>query len=192
MRRAVAGPGDAGRAARRGGARAWPRPRPRWLRCFGARGRIIAAAVAGRDAALAEVARARAQLEEMAIAAPMDGVVESLDVLPGDIVRPGPLVRLVDPARLEVPIYVGAALLGHLRLQQRVEFTADAFGEARFSGTVVQIASEGEFTPRNLQTEEERVQQVFGVKAALDPAGGRLRPGMAVTAHLPRANGGAR
>jgi len=51
---------------------------------------------------------------------------------------------------------------------------------------VTRIASEGEYTPRNLQTEEERVQQVFAVKLRLTSHGGRLRAGMTVTAHIPR------
>ena len=125
----------------------------------------------------------------MQIKAPQAGIVESLDVRPGDLIQPGPIVRVVDPEDLEVTVYAGAALLGHLRIGQALRFTADAFGPETFTGPIRRIASEGEYTPRNLQTEEERVQQVFGVTLDLDTKGGRLRPGMTITAHIPRAEG---
>ena len=93
----------------------------------------------------------------------------------------------MNPDELEVTLYVSAAVLGNLAVGQQVTFTADAHGNDRFQGTIRYIASEGEFTPRNLQTDEVRLQQAFAVTVDLDAAGGRLRPGMTVTAHLPRA-----
>lgn len=155
----------------------------------GAREEDIAAAEAARDAAAAEVARAQVALAEMTVTAPQRGVIDSLDVRPGDLVKPGPVVRIVDPEALEATFYVSALLLGHVRLQEELIFTADAFGDETFTGHVTHIAAEGEFTPRNLQTEEERVQQVFGVTVALDSHGGKLRPGMSVTARFPSASG---
>ena len=156
----------------------------------GARREDIAAAYAAMEGALAERQRAQIGVDEMRIIAPQNGVVESLDVRPGDLVRPGPVVRIVDPEDLEVTIYVGAALLGQLSVGQEITFDADAFKTERFSGTIKRIASEGEYTPRNLQTQEERVQQVFGVTLGLDTHGGKLRPGMTITAEFPR-NAGA-
>jgi len=156
----------------------------------GTREEDLAAATAARDAAAAELDRARVALAEMAITAPQDGVIDSLDVRPGDLLKAGPAVRIVDPEDLEVTLYVGAAMLGQLQIGQAVTFTADAFENETFTGSIRQIASEGEFTPRNLQTEEERVQQVFGVKVGLDSGGGRLRPGMSVTARFPKPAGG--
>lgn len=156
---------------------------------IGPRVEDIAAAKAGRDAAAADLERAKVSLREMSVVAPQNGVIESLDVRPGDLVKPGPVVRIVDPEDLEVTLFVGAKMLGHLKIQQEITFTADAFGAETFSGKIKQIASEGEYTPRNLQTEEERVQQVFGVTLGLDSHGGKLRPGMAVTALLPKIDG---
>lgn len=156
---------------------------------IGPRVEDIATAKAARDGAAADLERARVNLREMAVIAPQNGVIESLDVRPGDLVKPGPIVRIVDPEDLEVTLFVGAKMLGQLRIQQEVTFTADAFGEETFHGAIRQIAAEGEYTPRNLQTEEERVQQVFGVTVGLDSQGGKLRPGMAVTARLPKTNG---
>jgi HlyD family secretion protein len=156
---------------------------------IGPRVEDIAAARAARDAAAADLERTRVGLREMVIISPQNGVIESLDVRPGDLVKPGPVVRIVDPEDLEVTLFVGAKMLGHLELQQEITFSADAFGAETFAGKIKQIAAEGEYTPRNLQTEEERVQQVFGVTVGLDSHGGKLRPGMAVTARLPKING---
>lgn len=150
----------------------------------GARAEDIALAEAAREAAAADVARAEAALREMTVSAPMDGAVESLDVRAGDIIKPGACVRLVNPDELELVVYLGAGHLGQIALGQAVPITTDAYGEEQFRGEIKFIASQGEFTPRNLQTEEERVQQVFAVKLKLDPAGGRLRAGMSATAHF--------
>lgn len=157
----------------------------------GSRKEDIDAARAARDAAAAQVAAAQVALAEMTITSPMDGIVEILDLEPGDLVGPGPMVSIIDPERLELTVYVSAAVLGKLRLGQAVEFTTDSHGGARFPCRIVFISSDGEFTPRNLQTEEERVQQVFAVKLAFDSNGGRLRAGMTATVHLPLAENGA-
>lgn len=150
----------------------------------GARAEDKALASAARDAAAADVQRAEAALREMTITAPMAGVVESIDVRPGDLIKPGAIVRMVDPEDLELTVYLGAGHLGEVALGQAVPVTADAHGDARFSGTISYIAQQGEYTPRNLQTEEERVQQVFAIKIQLDSAGGKLRAGMSATAHF--------
>lgn len=155
----------------------------------GARLEDIEAARAARDGAIAERTRALIGVDEMRIVAPQAGIVESLDVRPGDLVRPGPIVRVVDPEDLEVTLFVGAAMLGYLQVQQDITFTADAFVSEQFTGKIRRIASEGEYTPRNLQTQEERVQQVFGVTVGLDSHGGKLRPGMSLTARLAQKNG---
>jgi len=152
----------------------------------GARREDIDVARALRDAADADLKRARVAMDEMVVKAPRDGVVESLDLHPGDIVKPGAVATIADPDDLKLYVYVSALMLGQLRLDQKVELTADAHGDQKFEATVVQIATQGEFTPRNLQTKEERVQQVFGVKLKLDSSGGRLRAGMTVIAHFPK------
>lgn len=151
----------------------------------GAREEDLAAARAARDAAAADLARAESALAEMTVTAPTAGVVESMDLRPGDIVRPGPLLRLVDPEDLEVTLYVSALYLGQLHLGDAVRLSSDAHGSEPFTAHITYIAQQGEFTPRNLQTQEERVQQVFAVKLRLDSHGGKLRAGMTVTAHLP-------
>jgi HlyD family secretion protein len=150
----------------------------------GARKEDIQAAEAALNAAKADLARAETALKEMVVVSPRDGVVESVDVEAGDLVKPGPVVRIVDPDDLELRVYVSAGALGRIRLGQKVPITTDSLGDETFEGTVAQIATEGEYTPRNLQTEEERVQQVFGVKIDLRSYEGKLKAGMSATAHF--------
>jgi len=130
----------------------------------GTRPEDLAAGRAARDQAAAQVHRAEVVLDEMTVVSPVDGVVETLDLRPGDIVQPGPAARVIDPDDLELTVYVSAALLGHLTIHESVTFTTDSFGDEAFNGTISFISPVGEFTPRNLQTEEDRVQQVFAVK----------------------------
>ena len=156
----------------------------------GARSEDIAMVEAARAAAQGQLELAEANLREMTVVSPMDGVVESLDVHPGDLVQPGPIVRITDPDHLEVVVYVSAGVLGSLQLGQEIILTTDSFGDETFTANIIQIATQGEFTPRNLQTREERVQQMFGVKLALESHGGRLRAGMTVIAHFDVNGGG--
>lgn len=151
----------------------------------GARPEDIAVAKAACDAAKADLARAEANEREMTVTSPLDGVVESMDIHPGDLVKPGPVARVVDPEDLKVVVYVSAIMLGYLRTGQKVTVTTDAHGAEKFEGTIEQIATQGEYTPRNLQTTEERVQQVFGIKVKLNSAGGQLRAGMTAIVHFP-------
>ncbi|MBI1318306.1 MAG: HlyD family efflux transporter periplasmic adaptor subunit [Candidatus Hydrogenedens sp.] len=153
----------------------------------GARQEDIDAARASRDGAAAQVARAEVALREMTVTAPpecTECIVETLDLQPGDLVQPGAVARVTDPEYLEIRVYVGAVWLGKLSMGDSVRFTTDAHGAEAFEGRIEFIATEGEFTPRNLQTEEERVQQVFLVKIDMDSASGKLRPGMAATVHF--------
>ena len=74
--------------------------------------------------------------------------------------------------------YVPEADLGRLRLGQPARVTVDAFPARPFRGTVTEIASEAEFTPRNVQTRKERVNLVFRIKITLPNSEGVLKPGM--------------
>lgn len=144
-----------------------------------------ATARALRDEAASALRLAENNLRETEIRAPMDGVIESLDLHPGDLVRPGAVARVVRPDDLELRVYVSAFALGHIRLGDTVAVEADSYPGTLFQGTVTYIASEGEYTPRNLQTREERVHQMFAVKIKLNSSGGKLRSGMTATARFP-------
>lgn len=130
--------------------------------------------------ARAQVAELDAQLREMAVWSPINGVLEVLNVKVGDVLAPNQAVAtLLLTNHIWVRVYVPEPWLGHIQLGETVKLRVDSFPGRDFTGTVEQLARAAEFTPRNVQTVEERVKQVFGVKVRLDNPGGELRAGMA-------------
>lgn len=145
----------------------------------------IARAAAELAAAEAEVAAIRAHLGELTVASPCDCVVETIELEPGDLASPNaPVVTLLDLTDLWVRAYVPEARLGQVTLGQMVPVTVDSFPEERFAGRITFISREAEFTPRNVQTPEERSKQVFRIKVTLTEGLDRLRVGMAADVHL--------
>lgn len=149
------------------------------LRQAGYRTEEIREAKAGLDAAQAALQAINRQLEELSIKAPADAVVESIELQPGDLVTPNaPAVSLMDVGRLWVRAYVPE---NHLNLEngQKVEVRVDSFPEMTFAGVIRFVARQAEFTPGNVQTPEERSQQVFRIKVEITAGMEHLRPGMA-------------
>jgi HlyD family secretion protein len=94
-------------------------------------------------------------------------------------------MTLADLDRVTLTIYVPENQLGLVQLGQPVWVTVDAYPERRFEGTVSLIASEAEFTPKNVQTREERVNMVFAVEVKLPNGDHALKPGMPADALIP-------
>jgi len=126
----------------------------------------------------------RRQLSETEILAPADGVIQSIDLRPGDLVEAGrPIAKLLEPSEIWVRVYVPEPKLGTVRQGQAAWITVDTWPERKFPGKVVEISDRAEYTPRNVQTMEQRSDQVFGVKIAIDPTPD-LKPGMAAMVTL--------
>ena len=139
------------------------------------------ATLAGAEQRLAYLERQR---KELVVTAPAAGVIEAMDLRPGDLVAPNQAVAtILEADQLWVRVYVPEPQLGHMRMGQPVDVLVDTFPNRRFSGRVVEIRQQGEYTPRNIQTPDQRSDQVFGVKVRIDPAP-ELKPGMAATVHL--------
>lgn len=150
----------------------------------GTRAEDVAAAEAALAAANARLAYLERQRAESVVAAPANGVVQTLDLRPGDLVAPNqPVASLLEQGQLWVRVYVPEPKLGLVRLGQRAAVTVDTFPEREFPGRVVEIRGQAEYTPRNVQTLDQRNDQVFGVKIELEQAD-ELRAGMAVVARL--------
>lgn len=138
------------------------------------------------SAARAEVERCRAvlkateaMLDDLQIRCPLNGTVIQKNYEPGEYVTPGASVLTVaDMNNLWIKVYIPTDDLPAVKLNQKVRFTVS--GESRtFTGTVSDIASKGEFTPKTIQTKKERANVVFGVKIRVDGEhGGILKPGM--------------
>ena len=136
--------------------------------------------------ARAQLAEIETQLSEMRIVAPTDSVLEVSSVKAGDVLAPNrEVATLLLPQHLWVRVYVPEPWLGHIKPGERVKVKVDSFPNKEFEGAIEQIARAAEFTPRNVQTLEERIKQVFGVKVGLDNHEGLLRAGMSADVSFP-------
>ncbi len=143
--------------------------------------------------ARARVAEARGKLQELEtslkealVLAPENALVEVVAVRKGDLVQPNqPVIRVLRAEDLWVKVYVPETELGKIRLQQEVAIKIDSYPDKRFAGKVQQIASISEFTPRNVQSVDERRYQVFAVKVRIDNPQGVFKAGMAAEVLLP-------
>jgi HlyD family secretion protein len=139
------------------------------------------------DAARGRVQQIDVMLDELTIRAPRAARVEALDLRPGDILAPNaPAAKLLEPGELYVRIYVPETQIGHVRPGLQVPITVDSFLGRAFGGRVESVASQGEFTPRNLQTADERADQVFATRVRIEDGADVLRAGMAALVRVPR------
>lgn len=139
----------------------------------------IALAEAQVRQAAAAVDLLRVLLAQRRILAPVDGLIASQLVQAGETIVPGAgLFSLLDVNRPWLKVFLPLTQVERVKVGERVRITLDAFPHKVFLGKVVQIATEAEFTPRNFQTKEERVKQVFAVKIAVSNQDGLLKAGM--------------
>lgn len=125
------------------------------------------------------------QRRELVVSAPAAGLVQTIDLRPGDLVPANsPVATLLEPDQIWVRVYVPEPQLGLVRLGEAVTLTVDSAGGHHFPGRVVEIRSQAEYTPRNVQTLDQRNDLVFGVKVEITPSPA-LKPGMAATVTLP-------
>jgi HlyD family secretion protein len=127
-----------------------------------------------------------AALAQMVIHAPFGGIVTVRHREPGETVGPGaPVLTLMNPADRWVRIYVPENRIGQLRLGTTAAIATDSFPGKSYRGEVVFIASSAEFTPKTVQTTEERVKLVYAVKVrVLDDPALELKPGMPADVRL--------
>jgi multidrug resistance efflux pump len=115
--------------------------------------------------------------------------VETLAVRPGDLVPAGRQVVLAHrTGDLWVKVFVPSTDLGKLRLGQSVEVAVDSHPGKRFPGQIIHIATSSEFTPRNVQSVDERRHQVFAVKVHVADPEGVFKSGMAAEVFVPLSN----
>jgi len=141
------------------------------------------------DLAKAAYAYDQARFRERQVTAPSAAIVEVLDVRPGDLIAPNtPIATLLEKDQIYVRIYIPETEYGRLKLEQKAEVRVDAFPNTVFEGVLEQINQQAEFLPRNVQTREERVHQVFGVKIRINDPAGRVLAGMAADVKLKAEN----
>ncbi len=139
------------------------------------------------EEAQASLSAIEAQIERMALYAPIGGVVLERPIHVGELAIPGvPLVTLADLDEVQLTVYITAQQLGRISLHQRVAISVDSFPGRTFEGTVVFISDEAEFTPRNVLTREERVNLVYAVRIRIPNPDHALKPGMPADARFGR------
>jgi HlyD family secretion protein len=151
------------------------------------------------QAAEARLAQARAAADLLAktiadctIVAPAAGTVTHKAVEAGELVAPGSTVVTVSALdSVYVMIYLTEEEVGRVRLGDPVDVQIDALPDRAFPGKITYISPEAEFTPKNVQTKEDRVKLVFGVKVVIENREGLLKPGLPADAVIRVASGRA-
>ena len=152
----------------------------------GARTDQVAAAQAALAAATADVAAAAARLDDAHVRSPADGIVDQLDLHPGDLVNPGAPVATIDEfGDPWVRIYVTQTDMQRVRAGATVSVRSDALAGRTFSGRVEAIDAQAQFTPRDVQTAQDRADLAFGVKVRIRDPDRFLRAGTTVDVALP-------
>jgi HlyD family secretion protein len=139
-----------------------------------------------RGQAEAQLGEQRSHVTDFAIRSPIDGRVLTRTVERGERVEAGtPLFTLVDLDRLYVKIYVPEPSIGKVALGQEARVYVDAYPGRAFPARVSRVSQQAEFTPKNVETREERVKLVFAVEVALgENPDGILKPGMPADATI--------
>ncbi len=138
------------------------------------------------DRARAQVGITEAQLNDTTISSPIDGVVLVKSAEPGEVIAAGTsIVRIGDVDHPWLRAYVGETDLGRVKLGTQVNLTTDSYPGKIYHGVVSYISSQAEFTPKQIQTKEERVKLVYRIKVDVDNANHELKNNMPVDAVIP-------
>lgn len=145
----------------------------------GFRSEDIAAARAELTLAEGQLKEAQARWAEREVRAPAAAVVETMDLRPGDLLPANsPVAQLLESDQLFLMVYVPETQIGSASVGQTAQIHVDTFPNQTFKARVEQIRQQSEFLPRNVQTKEERVHQVIGVKLRVENQDNRLRAGV--------------
>ena len=149
------------------------------LRKTGPRRETIDQARAKVGTAEEAVKQARQQLSYTDLPAPVDGIVLGTSAEIGEYLNPAaPVLTIGQTARPWLRAYINETDLGRVKLNQHVTVTTDSYPERTYTGRISFIKSEAEFTPKSVQTFEERVKLMYRIKIDLDNPAGELKPGM--------------
>jgi HlyD family secretion protein len=151
----------------------------------GSRAEQIEVARTGVEQARAALDSLTVQRQKYTLSAPLAGLVTERPAHEGEMALPGKtLLSLANLDTVDLTIYVPEPDVGKVRLDQQVAVTVDSFPGQPFMGRVVFISDQAEFTPKNIQTKEERVNTVFAVKVRIPNPDHKLKPGMPADATL--------
>jgi HlyD family secretion protein len=145
----------------------------------------LAAAGTTVDAARAQHDVAQARMNDCTVVAPVAGTVSAVAFRLGETVLAGSVpVTIIDLSQIWLTVYLPERLLGRVRFGDACRVRVDAYPKKDFHGTLTFIADKAEFTPKDIQTKEERINQVYRMKIALPNPDRILKPGMPADAFL--------
>lgn len=125
------------------------------------------------------------QRDKISLESPIDGWVITAPFHAGEVATPGSaVVTVADLQELKLTVYIREDKIGHIKVGQEARVVVDSFSGTEFRGQVIHIASKIEFTPKNIQTTEDRVSTVFAVKLRLSNPDLKLKPGMFADAYF--------
>jgi len=151
----------------------------------GSRPEEIQMAEAGLEGMKHQVAYIEAQLADTFTYTPRSGIIAEKLAEEGEYLPVGGLVaKIIDVDNLWLMIYLTEVEFGRVKLGDQVKVMGDSYPEHEFTGRIIYLSPEAEFTPKNIQTKAERVKLVFGVKVGLENPAGLLKPGMPADAVL--------
>ncbi len=141
------------------------------------------------QAALQNQNQLKAQIDNAYLVTPIAGVVLQKNSELGEIASPGMSVMTIgNLAKPWVKIYVSENRIGRIKVGDKAYVSIDSFPGRNFEGRLTYISSQAEFTPKNVQTKEDRVRLVYAVKIALDNKDGIFKPGMPADAVINASN----
>jgi len=151
----------------------------------GPRREKIDQARARRGEAVAALAQAKTRLGYATLLSPVAGLVMAKNIEPGEQVAAGtPVVTVGELGSVWVRAYINETDLGRVKVGQKARVTTDTWPGKSYDGTVTFISSEAEFTPKNVQTQKERVKLVYRVKITIPNSSMELKPGMPADAEI--------
>jgi HlyD family secretion protein len=152
---------------------------------LGSRKEQIEAAEAQLKQAVAGMNLIKTQIEDTAIMSPIEGVLTEKIAEEGEFLPAGSLVaKITNLNDIWMKIYLSEKDFGKVRLQDKVKVSIDSFPNKKFDAHITYLSPEAEFTPKNIQTKEERVKLVFAVKVTIDNPQGYLKPGLPADAEI--------
>lgn len=137
------------------------------------------ASQANVEAYRGKLAELLANQKELQVQSPVDGTIITRPVEAGQVVNAvSPLFVIIDLQNIYMKIYIPEQQVGKLRLGSEARIYVDAYRDKYFAGKVTRISDQAQFTPKNVETKEERVKLVFAVEVAVENPDGLLKPGM--------------
>ncbi len=128
---------------------------------------------------------AKEQLDKTEIKSPINGIVTNKLIEVGEMVTPGsPIAVISDLAHLYIRVYLNEINIQRIKLNDTVKIYLDAFPDSPFEGKIVYISPEAEFTPKNIQTRNERTKLMFGIKIKVINTSGYLKAGLPADAEI--------